>query len=740
MEEHKLRELLSCMSLTEKIGQLLQVGGNYLEEEGVITGPENIQGFTQKEIDMAGTVLGSVGAAKLKKIQKEYMVKQPHHIPLIFMADIINGYRTIFPIPLAQGCSFDVELVRQVAEIAAKESEAAGLHITFSPMVDLVNDARWGRVMESAGEDTYLNRQFAKAMVEGYQGKKDADGRVDLTRKGKIGACVKHFAAYGAPLAGREYNTVELSERTLKDDYFPSYQEAVDAGVCMAMTSFNVVNHVPASGNKWLLRDVLRGDMGFKGVLISDWTAVEELVNHGVAEDKKRAAELAIKAGVDIDMCSTCYCRNLEMLIKEGKIEEALLDEAVMRVLKLKNDLGLFENPYKGADETKEKEVILCLEHRKAARKAAADTFVLLKNEGVLPLKKEGKKIAFIGPHVANREIYGAWSMFGRSEETISISDALSQRKIDAVQVKVSAISDNNTEPELQNVRPKRQKEEYVGKEQLEEAVKAAEEADVVVMALGEHRLWSGEAASRADITVPYCQMELFRQVQKANANVVVVLFTGRPLDIREISEKAKAVLVVWQPGSEGGNAILDVLYGEVNPSAKLSMCFPYCVGQLPLSYHEFHTGRPYTLGDTDKYKSKYLDIPNKPLYPFGFGLSYTEFSVSPIKLSSDRLTKKGSITASVAVKNIGEMAGYEVIQLYITDCYASVARRVRELKGFKKIKLEPKEEKEVVFTITDELLRFTNIDMEYTCEEGRFIVAVGNSSETENTAEFLLY
>ncbi len=758
MEQQKLLELLQDMSLSEKAEQLLQIGGFYLEKEGVVTGPENLAGYTQEEIEQAGTVLGSIGAEKLKAIQKNYMEKQPHHIPLIFMTDIINGYRTVFPIPLAQGCSFDPELARKGAEIAARESAAAGLHLTFSPMVDLVRDARWGRVMESTGEDTWLNRQFARAVVEGYQGEKTKDGGADLKKKGKIAACVKHYAAYGAPIAGRDYNTVELSERTLRDDYLPSYREAVEAGVAMVMTSFNTLDRIPSSGNKKLMREILREEMGFRGVVISDWAAIEEMLNHGIAADRKEAARLAIEAGVDIDMCTTCYCRNLEQLVQEGVISEALVDEAVLRILELKNRLGLFENPYKDADEQEEKELILCKEHREEARKAAADTFVLLKNEGILPLEKscgenlsrenssrenfsqeKGKTVAYIGPHVENRQITGAWSMFAREEDTVSIADALKERGIHAPVARGSAILDNNRTLEALGEALDYQKDAQQAKALLEEAVSVAKEADTVVLAIGEHRVQSGEAASRAQIEVPECQMELFRAVQAVNPNVAVVLFTGRPLDIREISQKAKAVLVVWQPGTEGGNAILNVLYGDVNPSAKLAMSFPWCTGQVPVFYNEMHTGRPYKEGMTDKYLSRYLDIPNKPLYPFGYGLSYTSFEISPVKLSSDTIQKGESLTASVTVKNTGNMSGREVVQLYVQDHAASVARPVRELKGAQKIGLEPGEEKEVVFTITEEMLAFTNIDMEFTSEAGKYSVYIGSSSEADNEGVFEL-
>ena len=741
MDQKKLVELLQDMSLTEKIGQLLQVGGNYLEDEGMITGPENAAGFTREEIERTGTVLGSIGAAKLRSIQKAYMEKQPHHIPLIFMADIINGFRTIFPIPLAQGCSFDPALARRGAEIAAKESAAAGLHLTFSPMVDLVRDARWGRVMESTGEDPWLNRQFARAMVEGYQGEKTESGQADLTKKGKIAACVKHFAAYGSPLGGRDYNTVELSERTLRDDYLPSYQEAIDAGAAMVMTSFNTLDRIPSSGNKRLMRNILRKEMGFDGVVISDWAAIEEMISHGIAQDRKEAARLAIEAGVDIDMCTTCYCRNLESLVKEGTVDEGLIDEAVLRVLELKNRLGLFENPYKDADEEEEKKLILCREHRREARRAAADTFVLLKNEGMLPLKKEGERIAFIGPQVENPQIIGSWSIFGRGEDTVTIADAVRERGINATMAKGSAMLDDNRGLEAFDSWLDWQKEEAQAKILLEEAVLAAKEADGVVLALGEHRMQSGEAASRANIELPECQMELFQRVQAVNPNVAVVLFCGRPLDIREISHKAKAVLVVWQPGTEGGNAILDVLYGDVNPSAKLAMSFPWCVGQVPVFYNEMHTGRPCQDGRTEKYLSRYLDIPNRPLYPFGYGLSYTEFAFSGVRLGSDVLRRgqKECLEVSVTVKNTGSRAGREVVQLYIRDHAASVARPVRELRGAQKIALAPGEEKEVVFAITEEMLAFTNIDMEFTGEPGKYTVYVGNSSGTQNGAEFCL-
>ncbi|MGB4658907.1 MAG: beta-glucosidase BglX [Mobilitalea sp.] len=723
--------------------QLLQVNSGYYEEEGMLTGPENICGFTEQQIENAGSVLGGVGAESLRKIQENYMHKQPHHIPLLFMADIINGYRTVFPIPLAQGCSFNTEISKKAAEIAAKESASAGLHLTFSPMVDLVRDARWGRVMESTGEDTYLNSCFAKAIVEGYQ------GTGPLTEKGRIAACVKHFAGYGAPMAGRDYNTVELSDRTLREDYLPAYQAAIGAGCTSVMTSFNTLNRIPSSANKKLLREVLRTEMGFKGIIISDWASIEELINHGIAKDKKEAAQLAIVAGVDIDMMTTCYCNNLGNLVEEKTIDEALINEAVMRVLQLKNSLGLFENPFKDGDAEEEQKIVLCKEHREAARAAAVESMVLLKKDEILPLKNEGQKVAYIGPHVNSQWISGGWSFFADIEDTVTLEMGVKNRNLSEVTfAQGCGIVDNDNGLEEFREILKMEENSKNADALLEEALENARNADVVVMALGEHPFQSGEASSYADLNLPEIQMELFRKVYEVNQNIVVVLFNGRPLTIRELSEKAKAILEVWLPGTEGGNAIADVLYGDENPSGKLSMSFPYSVGQVPVFYNEFHTGRPYT-GKEGKFYSKYLDIPNEPLYPFGYGLSYTEFDISPVVISRNTLDKNivdkntldenSSIEASVTVKNTGPVPGKEVIQLYLQDIKGSVVRPVRELKGFQKIELQPGEQRKITFLITEEMLRFYGIDMNFASEPGEFLLIIGNSSQTQNHCKFIL-
>ncbi len=732
MEQSQLLELLKDMSLDEKIGQLFQGNGSFYESESIATGPAADQGFSEETVRLSGSILGAAGAATIKKIQKEHVEKHPHGIPMIFMADVINGYRTIFPIPLAQGAAFNPALSKQGAAIAAKEASAAGLHVTFAPMVDLVRDARWGRVMESTGEDTYLNSVYAAALVKGFQGD-------DIKAPGKVGACVKHFAAYGAPTAGRDYNNVELSERTLRDDYLPSYEAAVKAGAVLVMTSFNTLNRIPSSANKWLLRKVLREEMGFGGAIISDWAAIEEIKNHNAALDNADAAKLALEAGVDIDMMTTCYPNFLKGVIESGEVSEELLDEAVLRILELKNKLGLFENPYKDADEELEKKLLLCEEHRKAARAATAETLVLLENDGILPLKKE-EKIAFVGPYIEEKAIIGSWSIFGKNEEAVSIREGMEAEGIQAVWEKGCEVLDVGVKMAGFGSAYENKKTQEEIDEMTNAAVAAAKDADKVVMCIGEHMVQTGEGASRGDITIPENQLKILREVAAVNDNIAVVLFGGRPVDLREVKELAKAILVVWMPGTEGGNAIADVLLGEVSPSGKLPMSFPYCVGQVPVHYNEFNTGRHFNKEQPDnRFQSRYLDIPNEPLYPFGYGLSYAAFTYGDVKLSSDVLTRGGQITASVTVKNTGACAAKEAVQLYIRDDKGSVVRPVRELKGFEKITLEEGEEKEVSFVITEDMLKFHDINMDFVAEAGPFTVYIGGDSNTQNQASFKL-
>lgn len=735
MTEQKLKELLADMTLEEKVNQMSQVVGAFFNKDMDITamGPMADKGFTPENVALSGSILGSMGAETLKKIQKDFVEQHPHHIPMLFMLDVINGFKTIFPIPLGQGATFEPELSEKCAAVAAKEAAVSGLHVTFAPMTDLVRDARWGRVMESTGEDPYLNGLFCAGMVRGFQGD-------DLKEPYKIASCVKHFAGYGAPTAGRDYNTVELSEHTFRDFYLPSYKAGIDAGAAMVMTSFNTVNGVPATGNKKLMRGILRDEMGFDGVLISDWAAIEEIIYHGYCADREEAAVRSAEAGVDIDMMTGIYCENLCRLVREGKISEDLINESCMRILELKNKLGLFENPYKDADAEKEKAYNLCPEHRALAKKAAEESFVLLKNDGVLPLDT-AKKIAFVGPYTNNHEIKSSWSFTGDSKDCVTIQEA-AEKVFDASRTTYAEgcpVIGNDVELiGFTETTPKKYSEEELAAME-QSALQAAKEADLVVMPMGEHYLQSGEATSRAMIDVPEIQMELFRKVLAVNPNVVVVLFNGRPLDLREISVKAKAILEVWFPGTEGGSAVVDVLTGKKNPSGHLPMSFPYCVGQAPVSYNEYSTGRPNLPGMKERFRSKYLDIPNAPLYPFGYGLSYTTFDISAVTLDQNEMDKNGRIAAHVTVKNTGDTAGCDVVQLYIRDDYSDVVRPVRELKGFRRVELAPGKEQEVTFYITEEDLRYYRLDGTFGSEPGTFTVFVGDSSTTENSAVFTL-
>ena len=735
MKKSDLLDLLKDLSMEEKIGQLVQVTGNMYEGDATITGPMRQMGLDENALTYVGSVLTCYGASRIKKIQKNYMEKHPHHIPLLFMMDVINGFKTVYPIPLGQGATFDPELSKQCAQMAAKESTIAGIHVTFSPMVDLVRDARWGRVMESTGEDPYLNSLFAEAMVQGYQGG-------DLSEPYTMAACVKHFAGYGAPNGGRDYNTVELSEHTFREFYLPAYRAGIDAGSRLVMTSFNTINGIPATGNVKLMRKILREEMQFHGVLISDWAAIEEMIYHGYAKDRREAAKRAITAGVDIDMMTGVYATELQGLIEDGEVDESLLDEAVLRVLELKNDLGLFENPYRFLDEDKEKKTILCEEHRSLARKAAAESFVLLKNEDhILPLDQK-KKIAFIGPYVNNKNIYGSWSFIGDPKDAVTIQEAAEKvYKYGSESFEQGCpMLDKGTKLEgfsdvfVENYTPEQEKE------MLERAKHLAEEADIVVLPIGEASFQSGEATSRAELLIPRVQQRLLDELAAINENIAVVLFNGRPLDLRQVVAKAKAVLEVWMPGTEGGSAILDVLSGAVCPSGKLSMSFPCTVGQVPIHYNEYSTGRPYVPGeDKDHFRSKYLDAPNSPLFPFGYGLSYGNMELEEVSLDKCEMTRDDTVTVRVRVKNTGDRTGSEVVQLYLQDVSASVVRPVKELKGFEKVTLEPGSFADVEFEITEEMLRFYNENATFCSEEGEFRVYIGNSSDISEYQTLIL-
>lgn len=728
MRIQEIQCLLLQMTTQEKCRELMQLLAEAFVKADITTGPCEELNLTAEKLDQAGSVLSLTGAEQTEKVQKEHLKNNRLNIPLLFMADIINGYKTVFPIPLAQGCTFNPELVRQLAELAAQEAAAAGIHVTFSPMADLVRDPRWGRGMESTGEDPYLNGIMAGQMVKGYQGN-------DLKEAGRLAACVKHFAGYGAPVGGREYNQVELSERTLLEDYLPAYEKAIRAGARLVMSSFNTLERVPSTGNRKLMREILRGKMDFQGVLISDYAAVKELIAHGVAEDEAEAARLALEAGVDIDMMSCCYSDFLCGQVERGEVAQELLDEAVLRVLELKNDLGLFENPFKDGSQEKEKEILLCEKHRRLAQRAAEESFVLLKNEeNLLPLSKEGKT-AFIGPFGEEKGLLGAWALFADREDTVTVREGVEQVCPGQSWAKGCEILESG-QKWLRGYIPiaketGRQTEETAEKE-FREAVEEARKADRVVLLLGEHELESGESGSCGRIGLPPSQMKLLKAVAQVNPNLVLVVFSGRPLILTEACACAKAVLFVWMPGTQGGSAVANILYGYSNPSGKLAMTFPYHMSQIPIYYSDFSTGRPQLPG--------YIDIPKEPLYPFGYGLSYTKYLYSPVELDQKVLDSETDVIhASVRVKNIGDMEGQEAVQLYIQDVKGSVSRPLRQLKGFQKICLAPDEEKEVRFEIREVMLRFWNIDMEYKSEPGLFRVWIGADSRTENMEAFYL-
>lgn len=716
MQQNQLEQLLSQMTLDEKIGQLTQVTGDFFSDKAEErTGPMSQLGLGDEELSNVGTVLGVTGAAECRRIQTEYMKRNRLHIPTMFMGDVIHGCRTIFPIPLALGSSWNEDAARKMAEVSAREASAAGIDVTFSPMVDLVRDPRWGRVLESTGEDPLLNGRLAAAMVKGYQGGDDAEGLGERTDH--VAACVKHFAAYGAAMGGRDYNTVDMSERVLRDMYLPGYKAALDAGAAMVMTSFNTVDGIPSTGNKHLMRDILREEMGFDGVLISDFGAVKELIAHGVAADETEAAKLSIEAGTDIEMMTICYMRHLREIVENGSVDEALIDEAVMRILKLKNDLGLFENPYRGVDEETESKVTLCDAHRQSAREIAGESIVLLRNERkTLPLD-EGGHVALAGPFAASHDILGAWSWKGVCEESVTLRDALREADGSEGWLSVAQHTGNPLD---------------VDEAAVAEAVELAKRSDVIVLALGEPQEWGGEAASRSNISLPKTQIDLYHAVRDAagdHCRVVVVLFNSRPLVLSDIAD-ADAIVEAWFPGTEGGHAVADILLGGVNPSARLSMSFPVNVGQIPVFYNCENTGRPFNPETPDeKYQSKYLDVSNDPAYPFGYGLSYSEFSYGPVAVSSNEFAAGKPLEASVEVANVSDVDGLETVQLYVRDIAARVSRPIRQLKDFKRVRIAAGETVTVRFTLDEADVRYVHPDLTEASDPGEFDVWIAPNS-----------
>ncbi len=703
MPKQFILDLVADMTLEEKAMQMTQLAPEffYHKEPANLTGPFRQWRFEEDQLACMGSTLGPSGASYLRRLQEDYLAVSRQKIPLLFMSDVIHGYRTVYPIPLAQGCSFDDALVEEAAAATAKEAAAAGLHVTFSPMVDLVRDPRWGRVMESPGEDPYLNGRMAAAMVRGYQG-------TDLKEKGRIAACIKHFAAYGQPEAGREYNTVDMSRGVLRDFYLPPYQEAVKAGAAMVMTSFNLVERVPATCNKLLLRRILRSEWGFKGVVISDFAAVDETMNHSVAADPEEAARKCVQAGLDIEMMSGVYASALKKLVEEGRLAESEVDECVIRILELKDRLGLFENPYKDADEKDEKTLLLCKEHRALSRKLAREGMVLLKNNGILPLDGS-QKIGLAGPFADTGCILGGWHCEGKVEEAVTLRQGMEESLGRKLPVGMSA--------------PFLYTERHDVPDDVCGALDALSDSQVCVVAIGEPQWETGEASSRTNLRLTPHQEKLVHALKAAGKQVVAVLFTGRPMEIAPILEDCDAVLQVWFPGTEGGRAVSDILFGQYNPSGKLAMTFPRNVGQIPVYYNHYQTGRPLVRED-DYFTSRYLDCPNSPLFAFGYGLSYTEFTCSGLAASPD------GTQASVTVKNVGARAGETVVQLYVRDVSASVARPVKELKAYRRIALEAGEKAAVSFEVTDDMLGFYNEEEEWVHEPGWFDLFVGLDSE----------
>jgi len=730
--DQKVDSLLSQMTLEEKIGQL-----NLPSAGDVSTGISTNAGIAKKiKEGKVGGLFNINGLDKIRAVQKVAVEESRLGIPLIIAKDVIHGYKTIFPIPFGLSASWDMDLIQQSARIAAEEASADGIAWTFSPMTDISRDPRWGRVSEGNGEDPYLGAQIAAAMVKGYQGD-------DLSKENTLLACVKHFALYGASEAGRDYNTVDMGRIRMYNDYFPPYKAAVDAGVGTVMASFNEVDGVPATGNKWLMTKVLREEWGFDGFVVSDYTGVSEMIAHGMG-DLQDVSALALNAGVEMDMVSEGFLTTLKKSVDEGKVSIKTIDNACRLILKAKFQLGLFDDPYKYMDEERASQEIFSEENRTVARKIAAESMVLLKNNNkALPINKEAK-IALIGPLANNKEnMSGTWSVSAENMKSVSIFDGMKKVAGNPKNVKYAKgsnlVEDAELEKRISMFGKNTYRDDRPEAVMVNEAVQLAEKSDVVVAILGEAAESSGESSSRTDISIPDNQVRLLKALKATGKKVVVVLLSGRPLVLEEIIPHSDAILNAWFPGSEAGLALADVLYGDVNPSGKLTMTYPQNVGQIPIYYSHKNTGRPLEGKWFQKFKSNYLDVSNEPQFPFGFGLSYTEFKYDQLKLSSNTIGKDGKLTVSLEVSNTGDKAGKEVVQLYIRDMVGTITRPVKELKGFKKIALEAGQTKTVEFSIEEKDLAFYHQDMSFYAEPGKFKVFVGPSSAESLESEFEL-
>jgi beta-glucosidase len=724
-----INALMKKMTLDEKIGQmnLPTVGFD-------VTGPLLSQGVEEKiKKGLVGGVFNTYTPNAVRKLQDIAVKETRLKIPLLFGYDVIHGHRTIFPINLGLSSSWNPALVEKTARAAAEEATADGLNWVYSPMVDIIHDPRWGRVSEAAGEDPYLGAQMAKAMVQGYQ-------QNDLSKNNTVMACVKHFALYGASEAGRDYNTVDMSKVKMYNKYLPPYKAAVNAGVGSVMTSFNEVDGVPATGNKWLLTDLLRKQWGFNGFIVTDYTSINEMVNHGMGDDKK-VSELALNAGVDMDMVGEEFLRFAAQLVKEGKVSIQKIDDACRRILEAKYKLGLFDDPYRYVSEARNKQEMMSADKLALSKQAAIESMVLLKNQNnVLPLSGQ-KKIAFIGPLVKDqRNLIGSWSGAGDYKQAVSLWDAL-QKKSNASSFLYAKgcnlIDDSDLIKKLNPHDAQLTIDPSTPQQLIDEAVATANQSDVIVAVLGEAFGMTGEAASRSNIGLLENQMNLLKALKQTRKPIVLVLMNGRPLTLSWEDENMDAILETWFSGTMAGSAIVDVLFGDANPSGKITMSFPRNVGQIPIYYNHKNTGRPFNADQ--KYTTKYLDVSNTPLYPFGYGLSYTTFHYSDISLSNTTLRSGGKITASVNLTNTGTRSGKETVQLYIRDLVGSITRPVKELKGFQQITLQPGETKKVSFSISVGDLKFYNSDLKYTYEPGDFKVFIGTNSEAVKEAEFKL-
>lgn len=703
--DRKVDSLLSLMTIDEKIGQLTLTAGD-MDQTG-----SSFNKQYEKDIKdgRVGAVLNVFGVEKTRRLQELAVNNTRLRIPLLFGYDVIHGFKTIFPIPFAEACSWDLESIENSARLAAKEATAYGLNWTFDPMVDIARDPHWGRVAEGSGEDTYLGSLIAKAKVKGFQSD-------NLSNPFSLAACVKHFAAYGAPCGGREYNTVDMSERVFRETYLPPYKAAVDAGVATVMSSFNEIDGVPCTGNKQLLTNILRNDWGFDGFVVSDFTSVKELVNHGYATDEKNSGELAINAGLDMDMMSNVYSNYLKKSLDEGKVTEKQINESVKRVIKLKFKLGLFANPYLRLDDQREKEITFSKEIMDQALSSARKSIVLLQNndykgKNLLPLSKSIKRIALIGPLANNKvNLLGCWNAQGDASKVITILEGLKANNPNAI-IEYAKGAD------------------FVGIDEsgFNLAKNLALKSDIIICAIGESIEQNGEAASRSDIGLPGVQQKLIEELTKTGKPIIAVVMAGRPLTIEWLSKNIPSIIFAGHLGTMAGKAITDVIYGNYNPSGKLVMTFPRNIGQIPIFYNAKNTGRPFIANDP--YTTRYIDSPNEPLYPFGYGLSYTSFTYTDLRLSKSSINHNDTLKITFSIKNTGKFEGEETAQLYIRDLVGSVTRPVKELKGFKKVFLKPEEQKEVSFTITQNDLRFYDANMNFVAEPGKFKVFVGGNS-----------